>query len=72
MASSTVELPGGVQLEQEIFAIEVEEHDAVVSATIAKRVKIADVNAAPLQRHEDVFAASKTRLMERMAGKVDE
>lgn len=68
MASTVVDLPVGAQLEHEIDAIEAQEHDAVVGATIAKRVKIADAKSVPMQSHEDVFSASKARLMARLAG----
>ena len=71
MASTVVDLPFGAQLEHEIDVIEAQDHDRVVSATIVKRVKIADAKAAPLQSHEDVFAASKARLMARLSGNAD-
>lgn len=71
MAFTVVDLPIGAQLEHEIDAIEAQEHDAIVGASIAKRVKIADAKSAPLQSHEDVFAASKARLMARLAGNTD-
>lgn len=71
MASTVVDLPVGAQLEHEIDAIEAQEHDAVVGATIVERVKIADAKSAPLQSHEEVFAASKARLMARLAGNAD-
>lgn len=68
MASTVVDLPVGAQLEHEIDAIEAQDHDVVVTATVAKRVKLADVKADSLQSHEDVFTASKARLMARLAG----
>ena len=71
MASIPVELPSGEQLQREIDAIEAEDHDAVVKATIEKRVKIADAKSAPLQSHDEVFATSKARLMARLSGKTD-
>jgi hypothetical protein len=71
MATTVVDLPGGAQLEHEIDKIEAQDHDAVVSATVARRVKIADAKSASLQAHEDVFAASKARLMARLAGSAD-
>jgi hypothetical protein len=66
-----VDLPAGAQLQSEIDVIEVQHHDAVVSATIVKRVKIADAKTSSLQSHEDVFAASKARLMARLSGSAD-
>ena len=71
MASTVVDLPAGAQLEHEIDVIETQDHDAVVGATIAKRVKIADAKSVPLQSHNDVFAASKARLMARLSGSTD-
>jgi hypothetical protein len=71
MASTVVDLPVGSRLEHEIDAIEAQDHDAVVSATVAKRVKIANAKATPLKAHEDVFVASKARLMARLSGNAD-
>lgn len=71
MAATIVDLPVGAQLEREIDGIEAQDHDAVVRATIAKRVEIAKAKLSPLKSHDTVFAASKARLMARLAGRDD-
>ena len=71
MSSTVVDLPGGAQLEHEIDAIETQDHDAAVKATIVKRLEIADAKFSPLRAHGDVFATSRARLMARLAGNDD-
>jgi hypothetical protein len=71
MASTAIDLPVGSQLEHEIDAIEAQDHNEVVRATVVKRLKLADAKAGSLESHEDVFAASKARLMARLAGNTD-
>lgn len=71
MVPTVIDLPGGAELEHEIDAIEAQGHDAVVRATITKRLKIADIKLVSLRSHDDVFAASKARLMARLAGNGD-
>lgn len=71
MGVAIVDLPAGVQLEREIDGIEAQDHDAVVQATVARRVEIANAKLSPLKSHKEVFAASKARLMARLAGRDD-
>ncbi|HJV02747.1 MAG TPA: hypothetical protein VJ752_19585 [Burkholderiaceae bacterium] len=71
MTATIVDLPVGAQLEREIDGIEAQDHDAVLRATIAKRVEIAKAKLSTLQSHEAVFSASKARLMARLTGRDD-
>jgi hypothetical protein len=71
MDSPKVKLLTGDALQHEIEAIEAHDYDAAVAKVIAERVKIADVRSAPLLPHAEVFAASRARLMARLAGEND-
>ncbi len=63
METALFTLPTGTALEREIEAIETAAHDEQVRKTIAERIAEADAPGAVFIAHEEVFAASRAKLM---------
>ena len=71
MKTATLDLPTGVALEREIENIEAKSHDARVRKTIAERMAIARDPATVFVPHDDVFSASKARLLAKLTDKAN-
>jgi len=70
MNSVILNLPTGAALEREIENIEAQVHDECIRKTIAERKAIARDPQTTFVAHEEVFAASKARLLARLRGKI--
>lgn len=66
MNPATLELPTGAALEQEINAIAVSAHDEQVRQTITQRLAIANSANATFVPHDEVFKASRARLLAKL------
>ena len=71
MKTATLDLPTGAALEREIENIEAQSHDARVRKTIAERMAIARDPATVFVPHDDVFPASKARLLAKLTDKAN-
>jgi hypothetical protein len=71
MNTATLDLPTGAVLEREIEHIEAQSHDEIIRKTIAERMAIARDPQTVFVAHDDVFAASKARLLAKLAGKTN-
>jgi hypothetical protein len=73
MNTATLALPTGAALEREIENIEAQSqsqsHDERIRKTIAERIAIANNPATVFVPHDDVFSASKARLLAKLSGK---
>lgn len=66
MNPATLELPTGIALEREIENIEACMHDERIRQTIIRRVAIANNPKTTFIPHDEVFSASRERLMARL------
>lgn len=71
MNPATLNLPTGAALEREIESIEAQSHDERIRKTIAERMAIARDPQTVFVPHDDVFSASKTRLLAKLTGKAN-
>ena len=71
MKTVTLDLPTGTALEREIENIEAQSHDERVSKTIAERMAIARDSATVFVPHNEVFSASKARLLAKLTDKAN-
>jgi hypothetical protein len=68
MNAATLELPTGAALEREIEAIEAGAHDERIRKTIIERIATANDPKTVFVPHNEVFSASKRRLLVRLTG----
>ncbi len=71
MKTATLDLPSGTALEREIENIEAQSHDERVRKTIAERMAIASDSATVFVPHDEVFSASKARLLAKLTDKAN-
>ncbi len=71
MNTATLDLPTGAALEREIENIEAQSHDELIRKTITERMAIARNPHTVFIAHDDVFAASKARLLAKLTGKTN-
>ncbi len=71
MNTATLDLPTGTALEREIESIEAHSHDELIRKTITERIATARDPQAVFVPHDEVFSASKARLLTKLTGKAD-
>ena len=69
--ATTLDLPTGAALEREIESIEAQSHDEHIRKAIAERMAIARDPQTIFIPHDDVFSASKARLLAKLSGKAN-
>ena len=71
MNTATLDLPTGTALEREIENIGAQSHGERIRKTIAERIAIANDPATIFVPHDDVFSASRVRLLAKLTGKAN-